>query len=232
MVLVGVFVSIPSRPTSSSAGLNAIPTEVYEAAAVDGASPFQVWWRITLPLLRRPCWWPRAVINIIYVFNSFPIIYTLKTANPGSRTTRRSPSCTKLAFKSAEKDVGMSGGGVSSTSADPGGRHGLPEVHEMAGGDGMSTVTDTGTRGSAAGHRARARGVRAGAQPHLGAPRRRPSDGAGLPVALHRHAAQLAAARAATSSAPRRRSSRASGSCRRSRRSSGTSGSSTGSRPR
>src|SRR5690606_11142791 len=33
------------------AGLQSIPAELYEAARVDGASPFQAFWRITLPLL-------------------------------------------------------------------------------------------------------------------------------------------------------------------------------------
>ncbi|HEX7084463.1 MAG TPA: sugar ABC transporter permease [Gaiellaceae bacterium] len=34
------------------AGLQAIPVELYEAAAIDGANAFQIWWRITLPSLR------------------------------------------------------------------------------------------------------------------------------------------------------------------------------------
>ena len=36
------------------AGLQTIPTSVYEAAAVDGANEWKIFWRITLPLL-RPC---------------------------------------------------------------------------------------------------------------------------------------------------------------------------------
>ena len=93
MILVGIFVSIPFTAYVFVAGLNAIPTEVYEAARVDGASPFQTWWRITLPLL-RPALLVAAVLNIINVFNSFPIIYVLNDRNPASRTTRRSRSCT------------------------------------------------------------------------------------------------------------------------------------------
>ncbi len=36
------------------AGLKDIPTQFYEAAAIDGARPWQRFWHITLPLLRRP----------------------------------------------------------------------------------------------------------------------------------------------------------------------------------
>jgi ABC-type sugar transport system permease subunit len=107
MVLVGVFVSIPFTAYVFVAGLNAIPTEVYEAARVDGASPFQVWWRITLPLL-RPALLVAAVLNIINVFNSFPIIYVLNDRNPGFAHDTTITFMYKLAFKSAEKDVGMS----------------------------------------------------------------------------------------------------------------------------
>ena len=74
---------------------------------MDGASPFQTWWRITLPLL-RPALLVAAVLNIINVFNSFPIIYVLNDRNPGFAHDTTITFMYKLAFKSAEKDVGMS----------------------------------------------------------------------------------------------------------------------------
>jgi len=107
MVLVGVFVSIPFTSYVFVAGLNATPTEVYEAARVDGAGPFQTWWRIPLPLL-RPALLVAVVLNIINVFNSFPIIYVLNDRNPGFAHDTTITFMYKLAFKSAEKDVGMS----------------------------------------------------------------------------------------------------------------------------
>ncbi|GAA1230794.1 carbohydrate ABC transporter permease [Oryzihumus leptocrescens] len=107
MVLVGVFVSIPFTSYVFVAGLNATPVEVYEAARVDGAGPFQTWWRITLPLL-RPALLVAVVLNIINVFNSFPIIYVLNDRNPGFGHDTTITFMYKLAFKSAEKDVGMS----------------------------------------------------------------------------------------------------------------------------
>ncbi len=107
MILVGIFVSVPFTAYVFVAGLNAIPRDVYEAAAIDGASPRQAYWRITLPLL-RPALLVASVLNIIYVFNSFPIVYTLNARNPGFTNDTTITFMYKLAFKSAEKDVGMS----------------------------------------------------------------------------------------------------------------------------
>lgn len=107
MILVGVFVSIPFTAFVFVAGLNAIPGDVYEAARIDGARPWQIWSRITLPLL-RPALIVATVLNIIYVFNSFPIVYTLNERNPGYAHDTTITFMYKLAFKSAEHDVGMS----------------------------------------------------------------------------------------------------------------------------
>jgi multiple sugar transport system permease protein len=107
MIMVGIFVSVPFTAYVFVAGLNAIPGDVYEAAKIDGAGPWQTYWRITLPLL-RPALVVASVLNIIYVFNSFPIIYTLNDRNPGFLHDTTITFMYKLAFKSAEKDVGMS----------------------------------------------------------------------------------------------------------------------------
>jgi ABC-type sugar transport system permease subunit len=107
MVLVGVFVSIPFTAYVFLAGLNTIPHDVYEAARIDGATPWQTYTRITLPLL-RPALLVATVLNIIYVFNSFPIVYTLNDRNPGFGHDTSITFMYKLAFKSAEHDVGMS----------------------------------------------------------------------------------------------------------------------------
>jgi len=54
------------------------------------------------------------VLNMIYVFNSFPIIYTLNESNPGFSHDTTITFMYKLAFKSAEKDVGQSAAAVGS----------------------------------------------------------------------------------------------------------------------
>ena len=107
MIVVGIFVSVPFTAYVFVAGLNAIPEDVHEAAKIDGASPWQAYLRITLPLL-RPAVLVATVLNTIYVFNSFPIIYTLNDRNPGFTHDTTITFMYKLAFKSQEKDVGMS----------------------------------------------------------------------------------------------------------------------------
>ena len=107
MVAVGVFVSLPFTIYVLLAGLAAIPDDVYEAARIDGAGPWQLYRQVTLPLL-RPALLVASVLNIIYVFNSFPIVYTLNDRNPGFRHDTSITFMYKLAFKSAEHSVGMS----------------------------------------------------------------------------------------------------------------------------
>jgi multiple sugar transport system permease protein len=59
-----------------SAGLRAIPDTVHEAAVLDGASPWQRFWRITLPLL-RPTTFFVLVTQIIATFQVFDSVYAL-----------------------------------------------------------------------------------------------------------------------------------------------------------
>ncbi|MGW4895817.1 carbohydrate ABC transporter permease [Kitasatospora sp. NPDC004240] len=85
MILVAVFVSLPFTTYTLLAGLQTVPSELYEAARVDGASPVQAYLRITLPLL-RPAFLVGLVINLINVFNSFPIIWGMTQGGPNSDT--------------------------------------------------------------------------------------------------------------------------------------------------
>jgi ABC-type sugar transport system permease subunit len=79
---------------------------VYEAARVDGASGWQRYRSVTLPLL-RPALLVATVLNGIYVFNSFPIVWTLNDRNPGFAHDTMVTYMYKIAFKSALRDVGL-----------------------------------------------------------------------------------------------------------------------------
>lgn len=107
MIAVGILVSVPFTVFVFIAGLNAIPGEMMEAARVDGASAWQRYRLVTLPLLKSAML-VAGVLNVIYVFNSFPIIYTLNDRNPGFSTDTSITFMYKLAFESQAKDVGMS----------------------------------------------------------------------------------------------------------------------------
>jgi multiple sugar transport system permease protein len=106
MIAVGVFVSLPFTTYVVLAGLAAIPREVYEAARVDGASAWRTYRSVTLPLL-RPALLVATVLNVIYVFNSFPIVWTLNDRNPGFGHDTMITYMYKIAFKSALRDVGL-----------------------------------------------------------------------------------------------------------------------------
>lgn len=84
-ILVGILVSIPFTVTIIMGGLTSIPGTLYEASALDGASPMRSFTAITLPLL-RPFMQIAVVLNVIYVFNSFPIIWIMTNGGPSNRT--------------------------------------------------------------------------------------------------------------------------------------------------
>jgi ABC-type sugar transport system permease subunit len=52
VTILAVWVALGYYMLIFQAGLQAIPTELYDAAVVDGAGPLQTWWYITLPSLR------------------------------------------------------------------------------------------------------------------------------------------------------------------------------------
>jgi len=106
MILVGIFVSLPFTTYVLLAGRAAIPREVYEAARVDGASRWRTYRSVTLPLL-RPALLVAIVLNVIYVFNSFPIVWTLNDRNPGFAHDTMITYMYKIAFKSSLRDVGL-----------------------------------------------------------------------------------------------------------------------------
>jgi multiple sugar transport system permease protein len=106
MITVGVFVSLPFTTYVLLAGLASIPGDVYEAARVDGASRWATYRRLTLPLL-KPALLVAVVLNVIYVFNSFPIVWTLNDRNPGFAHDTMVTYMYKIAFKSALRDVGL-----------------------------------------------------------------------------------------------------------------------------
>ena len=82
---VGIFVTIPFVAFTVLAGLQSIDEAYYEAATVDGAGFWRKLWNVTIPLV-KPSLTVCTVLNIIYVFNSFPIIYTITKGAPANKT--------------------------------------------------------------------------------------------------------------------------------------------------
>ncbi len=82
---VGIFVTIPFVAFCVLSGLQSIDESLYESATVDGAGFFSKLFYITIPLV-RPALSVSTVLNIIYVFNSFPIIFTMTKGAPANKT--------------------------------------------------------------------------------------------------------------------------------------------------
>ena len=84
-IAIGVIVSIPFTTTILLGGLSSIPGDIYEAARIDGAGPWLQFRALTLPLLRSFIN-IAVVLNIIHVFNSFPIIWIMTQGGPDDGT--------------------------------------------------------------------------------------------------------------------------------------------------
>jgi multiple sugar transport system permease protein len=103
MMAVAVFVSLPFTTYAILAGLQGIPDDVHEAASIDGATSWRGYLGVTLPLL-RPAILVATLINVINVFNSFPIIWEMTGGGPGYETSTSTIYMVDL----KESDVGQS----------------------------------------------------------------------------------------------------------------------------
>ncbi len=96
-IACGIFVTIPFVSFCVLSGLQSIDASYYEAATVDGANYWQKLFKITLPLVKSSLT-VSTVLNIIYVFNSFPIIWTMTKGDPANHTDTLVTYLYKLAF--------------------------------------------------------------------------------------------------------------------------------------
>lgn len=97
-VLIGILVTVPFTTTIFLGGLSSIPDDLYEAAALEGATALQQFREITFPLL-KPFINIAIVLNTIYVFNSFPIIWVMTQGGPANSTDILVTHLYKLAFR-------------------------------------------------------------------------------------------------------------------------------------
>lgn len=96
-IACGIFVTIPFVCFTALSGLQSIDASYYEAATMDGGNYWQKLFHITLPLV-KPSLTVATVLNIIYVFNSFPIVWTITKGDPANRTDTLVTYLYKLAF--------------------------------------------------------------------------------------------------------------------------------------
>ena len=101
-IACGIFVTVPFVCFTVLSGLQSIDESFYEAATVDGANYRQKLRAITLPLVKNSLT-VSTVLNIIYVFNSFPIVWTITKGDPAYQTDTLVTYLYKLAFYNAKQ---------------------------------------------------------------------------------------------------------------------------------
>jgi arabinogalactan oligomer/maltooligosaccharide transport system permease protein len=114
VILVNLWLGFPYFYLISSGSLQAIPSELLEAAAIDGANPRQIFRKITLPLLLQILS-PLLIASFAYNFNNFNLIYLLTGGGPRNELDGQIAGATdilisytyKIAFGTGTQDLGL-----------------------------------------------------------------------------------------------------------------------------
>ncbi|NHN33736.1 carbohydrate ABC transporter permease [Paenibacillus agricola] len=85
IIIVTIWKTIGYNMVIFLAGLQNVPKELYEAAEIDGSSKWNMFWKITLPLL-RPTTFFITVISIIHSFQVFGYALIMTEGGPGAST--------------------------------------------------------------------------------------------------------------------------------------------------
>lgn len=105
IMLVDIWRTTPFMFLTLLAGLQSVPTELYEAASVDGASAAQSFRRITLPLL-KPLVIVALIIRGMDAVREFDTIYILTGGGPGHLTEVISLAAYRTAFSNFNIGLG------------------------------------------------------------------------------------------------------------------------------
>jgi multiple sugar transport system permease protein len=87
VIIANIWIGVPFNLVLLYSGLQAIPRDLYEAASLDGAGPWQRFRRVTWPLL-RPVSAITLLLGLVYTLKVFDIIWIMTRGGPsGSSTT-------------------------------------------------------------------------------------------------------------------------------------------------
>ncbi|MEU8946308.1 MULTISPECIES: carbohydrate ABC transporter permease [unclassified Streptomyces] len=105
VIIANIWIGIPFNLVILYSGLQNVPAELYEAAALDGASGRQQFWRITFPLL-----WPVSAITLllglINTLKVFDLIWIMTRGGPGGSSTTLPTWSYQLGFGSLLPEFG------------------------------------------------------------------------------------------------------------------------------
>jgi len=105
VILADLWHTIPFVALILQAALAALPEELNEAAAVDGANAFQRFWHIRLPLL-RPAILVALIVRTVEAFRVFDIVYIITSGGPASKTITISYLTYLYSFSYGKQGIG------------------------------------------------------------------------------------------------------------------------------
>lgn len=111
VILANVWKGFPFHMIVLLAALQTIPTDIVEAAIIDGASALQRFRYVTLPYLRYIIMID-LLISIIWTFQSFTTIWTMTEGGPITATTTLAISIYRTAFQAFEMGMGAAIGTI------------------------------------------------------------------------------------------------------------------------
>jgi multiple sugar transport system permease protein len=97
-IIANTWIGVPFNMILLTAGLSGIPGELYESAAIDGATGAQKFFRITIPLL-KPAMYAVLILGFVYTFKVFDLIYVMTNGGPVHATEVLSTYAYKLSFE-------------------------------------------------------------------------------------------------------------------------------------
>jgi len=97
VTFINIWAGYPFFMVSLLAGLQGIPSDLYEAAVVDGAGPVQRFWNVTVPQL-RPIIVSLVLLDLIWTSQQFALIWMTTGGGPINVTEVLSTFTYKLAF--------------------------------------------------------------------------------------------------------------------------------------
>jgi multiple sugar transport system permease protein len=86
VIVANIWIGIPFNLVVLYSGLQGIPEELHQAAALDGATGAQTFWRITFPLL-RPVSAITLLLGLVYTLKVFDLIWIMTKGGPGDSST-------------------------------------------------------------------------------------------------------------------------------------------------
>ncbi|MGW7350314.1 carbohydrate ABC transporter permease [Streptomyces sp. Z26] len=107
VVVVNVWLGVPFMIVAMLGALQAVPDELYEAAEMDGANPWQRFTHITLPGISAVSG-TVVLLSTIWTFNMFPVIYLLTQGGPGDETEILVTYAYRLSFVNSPRDYATS----------------------------------------------------------------------------------------------------------------------------